>query len=448
MDMSFVIRRERELAVPGAEVLRRAFSDERVRTALQGSGKRRRIYNPVTTFCIWLGQVLSTDHSCRNALAHARSAGLVPAKTSVHTGAYCQARDRLDEASLRSIATGLGKTLSDSEKTEDRWRGRRVVIPDGSSITLPDTPANQAAYPQSSQQKPGCGFPLMYLCTLISLASGGMLDFETGSSSDNELSLWRRLWRWLMQGDIVLGDGKYASYGDIALLRSKGVDTVARLRARKTDFGKGTIIALNDHIVQWIRPRKLPVWLKDKTLPETMLVRELRFRVEIPGFRPDLVILATTLLDSIEYPQADIAELFFRRWQVELRLRDIKTYLGMEALRTKTPARARKELWMFLAAYNVLHSLMNTAALKAQTAVTRISFQGCRQRLVAAAARNCSAGKFPSSYRKLIRDIAKDGVPYRPFRVEPRAIKRRKKGYDLINQPRIVLQQKLMGVAS
>jgi len=447
MDMSLIVRKAQELKESGAEVLKAAFSLEQVQQVLAAMGKRDRLYDPVTTWLIFLGQTLSPDHSCRNAVAQARATGLLPLGASVHTGAYCQARDRLDEAALQKLAAGLGGTLTQAETAEERWHGRRVVVPDGSSVSLPDTPANQAVYPQPNTQAAGCGFPVLYLCALMSLASGALLDFELGSGNGNELSLWRRLWPYLRQGDVVVGDGKYSSYADIALLKARGVDVVARLGARKADFRKGKILCIQDHIVRWERPKKLPAWLGDQTLPETLSVRELRFRVEVPGFRPDTITLATTLLDAQAYPKEDLAALFFGRWQMELRLRDIKTILGMDILRTRTPARVRKELWMYLAAYNLLRTMMQMAAREAGTSVARVSFQGTRQRLLAAADGSCTARGFRRRYRRMIRDIAHDLNPHRPFRVEPRAIKRRKKQYDFLNQPRAVLRDKLMKVA-
>ena len=157
----------------------------------------------------------------------------------------------------------------------------------------------------------------------------------------------------LHPGDIALGDGAYGSYADIALLSARGVDVVSRLGQRKTDFRKGRIVGIEDHIVCWRAPIKLSAWLGSQVVPAEMTVRELRFHVEVPGFRVETVTLVTTLLDTELYPKEALAELFFNRWQVELRLRDIKTMLGMEILRTKTPERALKELWMFLAAYNL-----------------------------------------------------------------------------------------------
>ncbi len=444
MDMFFIVRKAQELKVSCAEVFRTALSFEQVQTALAESGKRHRIYDPVTTWGIWLGQTLSPDHSCRNALAGARSAGLVPRKASIHIGGYCQARERLQEESLHAIGTSLGKELIKAEKPDNRWHGRRVIVPDGSSVSLPDTPANQLVYPQPNTQATGCGFPVMYLETLMSLTSGALLDFEQGSGNGNELTLWRKMWQILHPGDVVLGDGKYSSYADIALLRERSVDTVARFGKRKTDFRKGRIIALEDHIVTWKRPKQLPAWVRGKSLPDKMLVREVRFRVEVPGFRPEIVTLATTLLDGETYSKDELAKLFFCRWQIELRLRDIKTILNMDILRTKTPERARKEIWMYLAGYNLLRTLMWTAAVKTGKTVARVSFQGCRQRFLVVAERNCSTKQFGCLYHRLLGDIAKDLNPDRPFRIEPRAIKRRKKQYDLLNQPREVLRRKLM----
>ena len=242
MAKSFIVRNAAELKAAGAKILATAFSSQLVRRVLGGLGKRKRVFDAVTTWVIFLGQTLAADHSCRNALAQARVAGVLSAKASVHTGAYCQARDRLPEDALHRLASGLGAELSQGERQAERWHGRRVVVPDGSSVTLPDTPENQAAYPQPRPQLPGCGFPVMYLCTLMSLASGALLDFATGSGNGNELTLWRRLWNLLRPGDIVLGDRKYCSYADIALLRQRSVDVVARLGIRKTDFRKGRIV--------------------------------------------------------------------------------------------------------------------------------------------------------------------------------------------------------------
>jgi hypothetical protein len=447
MDLSFIVRRALELKTAGVEILHAACSIELVFQMLGGLERRRRIYDAVTTWLIYLGQVLSPDHSCRNAVAQARAAALLSTKASVHTGAYCQARDRLPEDRLHALAAGIGAQLSESERSEERWHDRRVVVADGSSVSMPDTPANQAAYPQPSEQAEGCGFPVMYLCALLSLASGALLDFALGNDKSSELTLWRQLWGLLRSGDIALGDRRYCSYGDVALLRERGVDVVARLGKRKTDFRKGVIFCVQDHLTSWECPKAPPAWLGALVLPASMPMRELRFRVEVPGFRAETITLATTLLDAEKYSKEDLAALFFQRWQVELRLRDIKAVLGMDYLRTTTPQRIRKELWMYLAAYNLIRTLMYNAAQKAKVPVARISFQGCRQRLLALASRGCQSRSFPRLYRRLLRELAHDLNPERPFRVEPRAVKRRPKQYDLLNQPRAVLRRKLLKAA-
>ena len=447
MNMSFIVRRAGELKDAGVEVLQQACCFELVVQALGGLQQRRRFYDAVTTWLMFLGQVLSPDHSCRNAVAQARAAKLLSTAASVHTGAYCQARDRLPEDRLHTLAAGMGAQLSEAEDVQSRWHGRRVVVSDGSSVSMPDTPANQAIYPQPSGQAPGCGFPVMYLCGLISLTSGALLDFATGGGAGSELPLWRQLWSLLRPGDIALGDRLYCGYADVALLRARGVDVVTRLGRRKTDFRKGVIFGVLDHLTSWECPKLPPAWLNDYVLPAAMALRELRFRVEVPGYRAETITLVTTLTDFEKYSKEELAALFFQRWQVELRLRDIKSVLGMDKLRTTTPARARKELWMYLAGYNLIRTLMYNAAQKAKVPVARISFQGCRQRLLAFAARKCPPRSFPRLYRRLLRDLAHDLNPDRPFRIEPRAIKRRPKQYDLLNQPRAVMRRKLLEVA-
>jgi len=447
MDMSFIVRQSCELKAVGAEIFRAACSIEWIREILGGLKQRRRFYDATTTWLMFLGQTLSPDRSCRNAVAQARASGLLSARASVHTGAYCQARERLPEEALHSIAAKLGAELMNAERAEDRWHGRRVMAVDGSSVSLPDTAANQAKYPQPSAQAAGCGFPVMYVCTLMSLGSGALLDFAIGGGAGNELALWRQLCPLLRPGDIILGDGLYCGYADLVLLKARGVDVVMRLKRRKTDFRKGRILGVLDHLTVWHCPKQPPTWLGKQLLPAELSVRELRFRVEVPGFRTETVTLVTTLTDAEAYSKEDLAGLFFQRWQVELRLRDIKITLGMDQLRTTTPIRVRKELWMHLAGYNVLRILMYAAAQKARVPVARISFQGCRQRLLAAATHSGTARVFRRLYRRLILDMAKDPNPDRPFRIEPRAIKRRLKQYDLMIRPRAVMRQELMKIA-
>ena len=445
--MSYIVRCATELKAAGVEILQAACPLDLVEQVLGDLEQRHRWYDKVTTWLMFLGQVLSPDHSCRNAVAQARASGLLSAKTSVHTGAYCQARDRLPEDRLHTLASGMGSCLMEAERAEDRWHGRRVWIIDGSSVSMPDTPENQAAYPQPSAQAPGCGFPVLYLGVLISLASGALRDFATGAGSGNELTLWRKLWGLLQPGDIALGDRLYCGYADLALLRERGVFVVVRLGKRKTDFRKGVVFGVYDHLTSWTCPKKPSAWLDGKVLPESMPVRELRFRVEVPGFRTETVTLATNLTDAELYSKDELAELFFQRWDVELRLRDIKVMLGMDVLRTMTPERVRKELWMYLAGYNLIRTLMYNAARKAKASVARISFQGCRQRLLALVSHACPRSAFKRLYRRLMRDLASDLNPDRPFRVEPRAVKRRPKQYDLLNQPRAVLRAKLLKTA-
>jgi hypothetical protein len=137
-----------------------------------------RIYSPLVTLWVFLGQVLSADHSCRAAvarvIAHRLSRGQPPC--SAETGAYCQARNRLPERFFSEVARQTGQALDDGVEPRWLWKRRRVYVYDGSSVSMPDTPANQRDYPQPDTQKPGLGFPLARIAAVFSLACGAVLD--------------------------------------------------------------------------------------------------------------------------------------------------------------------------------------------------------------------------------------------------------------------------------
>src|SRR5215217_2417325 len=154
------------------------LTDTVIADALATVGKwLDRIFSPLVTLWVFLGQVLSADHSCRAAvarlIAHRVARGLKPC--SPRTGAYCQARKRLPETFFSETALRTGRALDERADPKWRWKGRRVYVYDGSSVTMPDTPANQAAYPQPVAQKPGLGFPLARIGAVFSLASGAVV---------------------------------------------------------------------------------------------------------------------------------------------------------------------------------------------------------------------------------------------------------------------------------
>ena len=402
------------------------------------------IYTPAVTIWVFLAQCLSPDHSCRDAVAQLIAWLLAQGKKpcSAETGAYCTARQRLPEEACYQFARHTGRETDEKSPAEWRWLRRRVLDVDGSTMTMPDTAANQQEYPQQPNQKPGCGFPIARIVVVFSLAVGTVLDAAIGryeGKLTGENSLFRTLHNILQVGDVVLIDRYFSGWFDIALVQQRGCDVVVRKHQRRpTDFRSGQRLGPDDHLVYWNKPQR-PHWMSREqydTLPEILTVREVRVRVEQKGFRTKELIVVTTLLDPKEYPAAEIAKLYRRRWQAELNLRSIKVVLQMDHLRCKTPHRVRNEFYMHLVAYNLIRKAMVIAAANAGVEPWTVSFKGTLQTL------NRLLPLLPTEIsteiwcETLLDSIITHVVGNRPDRVEPRVKKRRPKEYDLMTKPR------------
>src|SRR5262245_4554778 len=198
-----------------------------------------RVYTPLVTLWLFLGQALSPDPSCRAAVARLNAdraaRGLRPC--SARTGAYCQARRRLPERLVADLARRTGRALDAESDPKWLWKGRRVYVYDGSHASMPDTPADQNEYPQPDTQKPGLGFPLARLAAVFSLACGAVLDLAIGryaGKGQSELGMLRTLWDLFRPGDVVLGDRLMCAWTKMVMLRQRGVDSVCRLTCHRT----------------------------------------------------------------------------------------------------------------------------------------------------------------------------------------------------------------------
>jgi len=406
-----------------------------VEKAFAGFTTRNRIYHTWPLFQTFLSQV-AVGGGCREAIEVGVNHGWLPVHTSPKTSAYCNARTRFPEAPLKGLAFSLGASLEMAAGDEGLFCGHRVRVIDGTSVQLPDTAPNQHEYPQPNQQKPGCGFPVMYISVLMGLGTGAIIDAETSGGSGYERSNFRTLWRSLKAGDIVLGDAGYGSYAEVAMLRERGIDAVFRQGQRKLDTGGGIRLGKNDWLIIWSRPVKTGDWIDAAELPERLVIRAIRFNHEIKGFRSKDVTIYTTLLDPGRYPKAELVKLYRRRWEMELRFRDIKTTMGLEMLKCKTPDGCRKELWMGLLAYNLIRTVMAQAASERKVHLSEISFAGTVQRLKAFASGSLVGDDPQAAYNLLIQHLADDLIPERPNRVEPRKKKKRQKNYRLLTKPR------------
>ncbi len=412
--------------------------------AEEGPNSRDRIYSLRRTFFGFLYQVLNPDCPCRQvvrqiqALFALHNGGPVDEGTS----AYCQARDRLPLDILSRLRCAAA---AHAEKVCQRWRGLCVKVIDGTSTSAPDTTKNQHAYPQPGAQKPGCGFPLLKMVGVFSLATGALLDYARGNKHQHELTLLQKLLDQFKAGDLALADRAFSTYTLLGLLSVRSVHSLFRLhQARPSDLRKGKRLGKNDRLViwrkpwPWQRPRYLPqaLW---KLIPKELSVRVVRFILAVPGFRAQSVTLVTTLLDAQAYPAEELARLYVRRWRIELWFRDIKTSMGMEVLRCKSPKMLHKELEMFFIAYNLIRCLMAEAGAIYEVPIERLSFKGTvdsvRQFSVAIA-QAPSRKKQKQLIAQLLQIIAQDQVPDRPGRRDPRAVKRRPKPFPLLNRPR------------
>jgi hypothetical protein len=428
---------------------------QRVRDALADVAVtfRDRVFTPLVTLWAFLSQVVSKDHSCVTAvarlLAYRVAHGQPPC--SARTGSYCKARQRLPEAVLTRLVRDTGRDLQRQSPAAWLWRGRPVKIADGSSVSMPDTPANQRAFPQPGGQKAGLGFPVARIVTILSLACGAVLDLALGpcrGKRTGETALLRALHDALEPGDILLTDRYFCSYWELALLRQRRVDAVMRLHQRRqVDFRRGHRLGPDDHAVVWARPAR-PEWMDEATyqaLPLSLAVRETRLWVHRTGFRTKVLLVATTLLDPATAERRELAALYRQRWCAELDLRSIKQALQMDVLRCKTPEMVRKEVWAHLLVYNLVRAAMAEAAREAEVCPRELSFEGARQTLEAfrETLARATAAELPGVVQAVLEAIASHRVGDRPDRYEPRVRKRRPKQYPLMKEPRQQARERL-----
>jgi hypothetical protein len=423
----------------------------------EGARYRERIFTPLVTLWTFLTQVLSLDHCCRKAvaclIAYRAARGQKPC--SADSGSYCKARQRLPLGVIIRLVRRIAQALEGHVPEGWLWKGREVLLVDGTTVSMPDTRDNQRAFPQPKTQAAGLGFPLARLVGIVSLASGVLRDLAIGpykGKETAETALLRTLLDRLQGGEVLLGDRYFASYFGIATLVQRGVDGLVRMhQLRKYDFRRGLRLGISDHIVCWVKPPR-PSWMDPAVydeLPDVLRSRELRVHVEQPGFRVDELVLVTTLLDPLEHAKEELAELYFERWDIELYLRSIKCVMQMDVLRCATPEMVEKEIWMHSLAYNLIRGIMAAAAEAHGKTPRQVRFAGTLQTLEAF--RDKLSAAAPGDRRVLVeamlKAIATHEVGDRPGRVEPRAIKRRPKPHDLLTEPRKQARNRLLQAA-
>jgi len=411
------------------------------------------IYTPLITVRMLLSQAMDPDPSLRQAVSRllAERAAEGRGSISADTGAYSQARQRLPEGVLQRLSQQVGAHLLQEAPAPWRWRGRDVKIVDGTTVSMPDTADNQAAYPQPPNEKPGLGFPLARLVAVFSLAVGTILEAAVGpwmGKRTGENALFRTLHEHLCPGDIVLSDRYFCSYFDIALLQQRGVDVVMRLHQRRpVDFRKGKRLGPQDQRIVWHKPKR-PEWMDETTyasIPATLELRQVRLRGTRLGFRTQTVVVVTTLTDPQTVRPSDLTGLYRMRWHAELDLRSLKQTMQMGILRGKTPEMVRKEIWAHFLAYNLIRTVMAQAAQQHNLEPRQISFKGTVQTLIAFAPQLLVARPetLPELAHRILAALAQHQVADRPDRYEPRARKRRYDNFMHLLRPRAEAKARL-----
>ncbi len=417
--------------------------------------QRVRQYCNVVVFWVWLAQILEANASLSKAVSLVQcwcgEAGLpVP---SGDTGAFSRGRGRLGEAFLAGASQRVRTHLGARIRPEDTYKGHVVKSIDGSSLTLDDTASNQEQYPQPTSQKAGCGFPVMGIMGVLNHAHGGWEDFVEGLQSAHDAPIFHKLMHCFEPGDLLCGDRAFCTYELMSTLDQRQVHTLMRLhqsRHRVLNWSRGKKLGKHQRLVTWKKPAKRPVGstlndLEWAALPEELQIRLIRFEYKDRAGSKRRMVLATTMTDSLRYDWRELAAIYAQRWDIELRLRDVKTTLAMDHLRVKTPATARKTLTMSLIAYNLLKATSQQAAHSTGQDLRLMSFKATLDTIVANTARYLRRQKHARLIKEIWSDtiemIAAKIIDLRPGRHEPRAQKKRPKNFSYLTAPRALYQE-------
>ncbi len=426
-----------------------------------GLFSQKGIYNTAVVLWAFLGQVLQDGKmaACQAAVFAIIGYQLIRDREvpTEDTGDYCRARAKLKEAALHELACHVAEETERQADSKWLFKGRHAKLVDGFTFTMPDTPENQAEYPQPDGQEAGCGFPIARCVAIVSLATACVTDLSiapyTGKET-GESALLRQLLGKFCPGDIAVMDRHYCSYMMIAFLLGVGTDVCcSKHYSRKTDFRRGRRLGKFDHIIIWTRPRR-PEWMDLETyqqIPKTIELREIRYSVYEPGFRTQKMTVITSLTDPQAYSLEDIAELYGFRWNIELDIRSIKSNLNLDKVRCKSPEMVRRELWITTLAYNLIRSTAAAAASIHQRKPRQISFTATCQMILASWSNlstfyeDLSSKMLANLEATLLVAISRCTVADRPGRIEPRVVKQRPKRYPYMTDTRENLKKKLIG---
>jgi len=400
--------------------------------------KRNRIFTPLVTLKAFISQALSADGSCREAVSQVFAERVTQGEkaNSINTSSYCKARNDLPLEPLIQAVKKTGKTLHHQAHCSWRWKGHNTLIVDGTTVLMADTENNQQEFPQQSNQKAGLGFPIARIVGLISLSTGAVVSYAKGpyqGKGSGETSLLSALFDDIAANNILLADRYYCTWAIIALLMKQNSHILVQNHAqRKPNFSEGKKLGAKDHIVNWKKPKKQPVWMNDddyRALPEEIYIRE---------FSLGGMVYVTTLLDGKKYHKKELAKLYKERWSIELDFRSIKTNMGMEMLRCKSPNMVRKEIAIRFLSYNLIRANIARSAVIMKKIPRQISFMTAVQLFneIKLQLALFSGDILKYIIKVTLESMASIAIGRQKRKNQPRAIKRRSKAYPLLTIPR------------
>jgi hypothetical protein len=434
-----VDRLRQQFALLGQDTFCKALGSDQVERILRDEvgSYRQRIYPPMVTLRLFIDQILSPDAACQDAVGRRLSqrAANNQSPCSLNSGPYCKARKRMALRLPERLCKHLGQSLEGQAARLWGWRGRSIKIFDATTVSMPDTPSNQQAWPQSRTQDKGLGFPMVRIGALISLASGCVMDYALGSLSgkgSGEQALLREVSSNLVSNDLLLADALHSTWWTLQMLIALDVDALMPNDGRRqVDFKQGRLLGQSDHVVWWPKPQRAS-WITTQQyqqMPPGIWVREVRVNDRI---------MVTTLLNPEQFGANELASLYAMRWNIEVDFRTLKSTMNMDVLRCKSSPMVQKEIAVYLLTYNLVRWTMVNAAQLVDVPARTLSFAGARRMIWNFAGHLRRRTYRDTAYMTatLLKSIASCVLPKRPGRVEPRAKKRRPKPLPLLTIPR------------
>lgn len=433
------------------------------------------VYTPAITLWAMISQCLfsSSARSCKAAAGRvvslwAQIAGRVVAQNA---GNYCRAKAKISINAIRRITRRLASEVEleitpfddlssplDAEQSEARLSPRviatirsqpvhgRFLLADGFTIDGPDTPENQAKYPQNPAQAEGIGFPILRCVVLISLVTGMLCDLAYAAyvgKETGETALLRQIKGSLRRGDTLVADSYYCTYWLVAMCMSMGVNVVMKNHHKRDDNPLGAKrLSERERLVTWLRPER-PDWMskrEHKKVSNAITIRLSDVEVKTASSRSESFTIATTMLDIERYSNEWLGSIYESRWMVEPDIKTIKCTIGLEHLRGQSPEAMERELWTGMLTYNLVRMKMLQSGYAANREIRSMSFTETYQVLSTNWLLCACAGVSDAMAAAAQAQGVCAVVGNRPGRAEPRENKRRPKVLKLMTVPRAVFQ--------